>query len=198
MRVRSSWRGSEQFLWPKDLQKCRNFWALDFDFCNAKPQSGSRKNSAPQSNTGIPKPALAADIWDQKNFDVLKIQFLVMKSPKTQTLPFCPCGSWLGLDSAAEHPAATPTPLAVNLTGIFGGFQWDLGSGQHLDPGGREEGRREVRLVFIHKLFTTYLYSNHRKDLDWDPVKFIKTAPGSCLGKAFVNIPTRLKRKKIK
>lgn len=31
---------------------------------------------------------------------------------------------------------------------------------------GREEGRREVRLVFIHKLFTTYLYSNHRKDLD--------------------------------
>lgn len=52
--------------------------------------------------------------------------------------------------------------------------------------------------VFIYNRFSTYLYSNHREDLNWDPVKFVKTAPSSCLGKAFVNIPTRLGKKKKK
>lgn len=52
--------------------------------------------------------------------------------------------------------------------------------------------------VCIYECFSTYLYSHHRKDLNWDPVKLIKTAPGSRLGKAFVNIPTRLKDTKIK
>lgn len=52
--------------------------------------------------------------------------------------------------------------------------------------------------VCIYECFSAYLHSHHRKDLDWDPVKLIKTAPGSRLGKAFVNIPTRLKEIKIK